>query len=203
MRRSLHTPLAILLAGLLAPAFAAEPPATPSSADQQAMMAAWQKAATPGAQHAQLAEHFQGAWTTRMSIWMEPGAEPVTETGTATFEPVLGGRQLRMEYKGSFMGMPMEGAGLSGYDNTRARYTSVWNDNMSTSTMVSTGDYDPATRTYTYVGEMADPMKDGKLVAVRETIRIVDADHFVMEMFEGHDGEEVRTMQIEYARAGD
>ena len=108
-----------------------------------------------------------------------------------------------MEYKGSFMGMPMEGVGLSGYDNTRARYTSVWNDNMSTSTMVSTGDYDPATRTYTYVGEMADPMKDGKLVAVRETIRIVDADHFVMEMFEGHDGEEVRTMQIEYARAGD
>ncbi len=203
MRRSLHTPLAILLAGLLAPAFAAEPPATPASADQQAMMAAWQKAATPGAQHAQLAEHFQGAWTTRMSIWMEPGAEPVTETGTATFAPILGGRQLRMEYKGSFMGMPMEGVGLSGYDNTRARYTSVWNDNMSTSTMVSTGDYDPATRTYTYVGEMADPMKDGKLMAVRETIRIVDADHFVMEMFEAHDGEEVRTMQIEYARAGD
>jgi hypothetical protein len=203
MRRSLHTPLAILLAGLLAPAFAAEPPAPPSSADQQAMMAAWQKAATPGAQHAQLAEHFQGAWTTRMSIWMEPGAEPVTETGTATFEPVLGGRQLRMYYKGSFMGMPMEGVGLSGYDNTRARYTSVWNDNMSTSTMVSTGDYDPATRTYTYVGEMADPMKDGKLMAVRETIRIVDAAHFVMEMFEAHDGEEVRTMQIEYARGGD
>ena len=68
MRRSLHTPLAILLAGLLAPAFAAEPPATPSSADQQAMMAAWQKAATPGAQHAQLAEHFQGAWTTK-GLW--------------------------------------------------------------------------------------------------------------------------------------
>jgi len=48
---------------------------------------------------------------------------------------------------------------------------------------------------------MADPMHDGAPITVRETVRIVDADHHVMEMFEPRDGQHVRTMQIEYTRA--
>lgn len=72
---------------------------------------------------------------------------------------------------------------------------------MSTGVMVMEGDYDPATKTYTFRGQMADPMNEGAMIAIRETIRIVDADHHVMEMFEPHDGKEVRTMQIDYTRA--
>src|SRR3546814_7788251 len=72
---------------------------------------------------------------------------------------------------------------------------------MSTGLMTSEGDYDPATKTYTFVAEMADPMNDGAPIAIRETVRIIDADHHVMEMFETHDGQDVRTMQIEYTRA--
>src|SRR3546814_10834575 len=44
-------------------------------------------------------------------------------------------------------------------------------------------------------------MNDGARIAIRETGRIIDADHHVMEMFETHDGQDVRTMQIEYTRA--
>jgi len=72
---------------------------------------------------------------------------------------------------------------------------------MSTGLMTSDGDDDPATRTYTFVAEMPDPTAGGALVKVRETIRILDADHHVMEMFETRDGQDVRTMQIEYTRA--
>jgi len=44
-------------------------------------------------------------------------------------------------------------------------------------------------------------MKAGKTIAVREVIRIVDADHHVMEWYETHDGKERKSMVIEYARA--
>ena len=201
--------LAIALACVMPIALAAEPEAQSGtaqaqpgamSAEQQAMMDAWTRAATPGAEHARLAEHFAGTWDVAMTFWMDPDAPPMTERGTATTTPVFGGRQLRQDFKGTFMGAPFEGTGLSGYDNVRKRYTSSWTDNMSTSHMLTLGDYDDATRTYTFSGEMADPMHPGSMIPVRETVRVIDADHHVMEMFEPRDGKEVRTMQLEYTR---
>src|SRR3546814_8534307 len=84
-----------------------------------------------------------------------------------------------------------------GYDNVRGKYVASWVDDMSTGLMTSEGDYDPATKTYTFVAEMADPMNDGAPIAIRETVRIIDDDHHVMEMFETHDGQDVRTMRTE------
>ena len=196
--------LALLSALLCMPAAYAQDaaPGEPEmSPEVQAMMAAWEKAMTPGEQHARLAEHFEGTWDTRMSLWMEPGAEPMVSTGTSTNTMILGGRQLKMEYSGIFMEMPFMGIGFTGYDNVRGVYTGSWTDNMTTGTMISTGSYDPATATYTFKSEMPDPMHGGALVPIRETVRIVDEDHHVMEMFETRDGNEVRTMVLEYTKS--
>lgn len=206
--RILHAALACALLSLATNAVAQEdaprqetpPPVAAPDADQQAMMDAWRKAATPGPQHAQLAEHFVGSWDTKQTLWMDPSAPPTVETGKSVDTAVLGGRQVRTEFSGQLMGQPFNGIGFTGYDNVRGKYTGMWVDDMSTGLMTSTGDYDPDTRTYTFTSEMADPMNDGAATTVRETIRIIDADHHVMEMFETHDGKDVRTMQIEYAR---
>lgn len=179
----------------------AAPAAPQMTPDMQAMVAAWQKASTPGAPHQQLAEHFAGTWTTKQTMWLDPAAPPMVETGKSVNTPVFGGRQLRIDFTSQFMGQPFEGVGYSGYDNVRGKFTSTWADNMSTGFLMTLGDYDAATRTYTFRGDMADPMKDGAMTPVRETLRIVDADHHVLEMFETHAGKEARTMQIEYARA--
>lgn len=188
-----------------APEAAAEPQppaAMPKmGAEQQAMMQAWQKAMTPGPQHQQLAEHFVGKWNVKQTIWMDPSAPPMTQTGTDTSEAVLGGRQIRSDFTGTFMGQPFHGIGYTGYDNVTKRYTSTWIDDMSTGTMLAYGDYDPATRTYTYKTEMADPMKDGAKTPLRMTVRIVDADHHVFDMYEMHDGKEAHSIQMEYVRA--
>ena len=72
---------------------------------------------------------------------------------------------------------------------------------MSTGQFLAEGDYDPATRTYTYRGSMPDPMQPGATTPVRETLRVVDRDHHVMEYFESHDGQERKSMQIEYTRS--
>jgi hypothetical protein len=190
-----------LLSSAVAIAQEKQEAAPPMDAEQQAMMAAWQKAATPGPEHAQLAEHFAGTWDTKQTMWMDPSAPPMTETGKSVDTAVLGGRQVQTAFTSQFMGQPFHGIGFMGYDNVRGKFTSSWVDDMSTGMMASDGDYDPATKTYTFTGEMADPMNNGALLKIRETVRIVDADHHVMEMFEPRDGKEVRTMQIEYARA--
>src|SRR3546814_5490580 len=96
--RILHAALACALLSCAAAAAAQEEPArqpapqasaTPD-AEQQAMMAAWQKAATPGPQHAQLAEHFAGTWDTKQTMWMDPSAPPMVETGKSVDTVVLG-----------------------------------------------------------------------------------------------------------------
>ena len=198
--------LAVLTLALVIamPAFAkdkkvAAPPQM--SAEQKAMMEAWQKASTPNEKHHQLIAEFAGTWDTKMTSWMDPTAKPVTETGKSVHTAVLGGRQLRMDYTGQFMGQPFEGMGYTGYDNVTGKYFSTWSDNMSTGLFVAHGDYDPTSKSYTYQAQMPDPMHDGMLVPVREVIRVVDADHVNFEMYETRDGTERKSMQIEYMRA--
>ena len=179
-----------------APAAAPAPPQL--TAEQQAMMAAWEKAGKPGAQHQRLADQFTGTWDTKMTMWMDPATPPMVETGKSVNSAVLGGRQLKMEFTGQVMGEPFEGVGYTGYDNVRGKYTGTWTDNMSTGTMLMDGEYDLSTSTYTFHGQMPDPMQGGEVaIPIRETVKIVDADHHVMEMFETRDGKEARTMQIE------
>jgi hypothetical protein len=201
MRTILSTTLAACL--LAAPAAFAQDAAPPEmSAEMQAMMEAWQKSATPGPEHARLVEQFAGTWNAEQTMWMEPGTEPMVQSATAVGAGILGGRQVRMTYQGSFMGQPFEGIAHTGYDNVTGRYTSSWMDNMSTGTFNSTGSYDAATRTYTFTGSMPDPMADGAPVPIRETIRIDSGDRHVMEMFETRDGAEMRTMEIVFTRTG-
>lgn len=193
--------LAVAVSLLCTPVAFAQDAPPPMSAETQAMMAAWEKAATPGAQHQQLAEQFVGNWDTRQTMWMQPGAPPMTETAKAVGTAVLGGRHVRTDFTGQFMGMPFQGVALAAYDNVTGKYVNHWMDNMSTGVYRSEGDYDAANKTYTYRGEMADPMAPGTMIPVREVVRIVDKDHHVMEMYETHDGKENKTMQIEFARS--
>src|SRR5690606_11701335 len=130
-------------------------------AQDEAAVAAWEAAATPGAEHAQLAEHFVGTWDTKMTLWMDPVTPPLVETGRAVASTELGGRHVRMDFHGNFMGAPFEGTGSTGYDNVRRQYVSTWKDNMSTAVMFSYGDYDAATSTYTFRSEAPDPLDAG------------------------------------------
>ena len=171
------------------------------NAEQKAMMEAWQKAATPGEKHKQLIAEFEGTWDTKMQAWMDPSAPPMVETGKSVNTAIFGGRQLRMEYTGTFMGQPFEGVGYTGFNNVTGKYFSTWTDNMSTGLFLAEGDYDPATKSYTYRAQMPDPMESGATIPVREVVRIVDKDHVAFEMYETRDGKELKTMQIDYTRA--
>lgn len=193
-----------------APAQAAEKqdpkPATPAAAqamtpEQQAMMDAWMKASTPGAQHKQLADQFAGTWTTKQTMWMDPSAPPMNETGKSVNAAEYGGRHVRSKFTGTWMGQPFQGEAITSYDNTKGKYVNLWVDSMGTGQYVTEGDYDPATKTYTFTGTMSDPTKPDRKTTMRDTIRFADADHYTMESYELKDGKQQKMMQIEYTRA--
>jgi len=175
--------------------------APPAGADaEKAMMEAMARMGEVRAEHKQL-KYFEGKWTSKAQMWMDPKAPPQESAGAATIEPLYDGRYLVMKQTGDMGGQPFEGTGLWGFDNLRGKYFTTWVDSMSTGFWLSYGTYDAAKKTYTYHGEMPDPMQAGKLLKVRQVVRVVDDNHYAFEWYELHDGKEAKTMQIDYARA--
>lgn len=169
------------------------------SAEEQAMMEAWMKAATPNDAHKKL-DPFIGTWDTKVTSWMQPGAPPETTTGVSTNSWALGGRYVEQRFTGTFMGEPFHGIGYTGYDNTKKAYVGTWMDNASTSVMMTTGKVDPSGKSMSFSGTMDDPMS-GKAMQVEEKINILDNDHHTMEMWSpGPDGTMYKNMQIDYKR---
>lgn len=177
---------------------AAAPPMTP---EQKAMMEAFEKMGKVRPEHQQLA-YFAGNWDVKQTMWMDPGKPEAHQTSTAKVAaaPIFGGRYIEFKYEGSFSGQPYHGQGLFGFDNLKGKYFSTWIDDMSTGNWLAWGEYDAAGKTYTFRGEMDDPMAAGTKIAVREVIHVVDDRHYTFEWYEMHGGKEAKTMQMEYAK---
>ncbi len=149
-----------------------------------------------------------GNWNYTVKMWMAPGAPPMESKGTAVRKPILGGRYYTFDVTGT-MKMPGEdgklkdftfkGNSIEGYDNTKKKFIASWIDNMGTGMMFFEGDYDAATKTFTYTSEAE--MMPGMKVKVREVLKIADKNNQVMEWYEDRGGQEMKTMEIDYHRA--
>jgi Protein of unknown function (DUF1579) len=89
---------------------------------------------------------------------------------------------------------------VEGYDNIKKKFVSSWIDSMGTGIQFSEGTYDSATKTFTFNMEME--MVPGMKTPVRETIKLTDKDHMMLEWYENRGGQEKKTMEIAYTRAG-
>jgi len=171
------------------------PPMTP---EMKAMMEAFQKAGTPGAEHRQLAT-LAGTYDLTVKSWHAPDTPPTIDKGTATRRMILGDRVLVEEVSSQMMGQPFTGQGLHGFDNVTGKHWSTWNDSMSTGLMVSEGTCD-ASMACTYTGTYHDPVSK-KPVTSRMTTRWSDKSTEVFEMYApGPDGKEAKMMEITYKK---
>lgn len=158
-------------------------------------MAEMMKAAAPGQAHKNL-EAMVGTWKAVVKNSFMAGQEP-TE-GIAENKMIMGGRYLEMRFKGTMVGQPFEGYGLTGYDNTKKTYTSFWIDNMSTAWMSGAGSMDDKNKTITFIsmGEGTD----GKPAEYRTTTTMVDANKHVFTMHMKQGDQEMQVMEITYTR---
>ncbi|MGI9088097.1 MAG: DUF1579 domain-containing protein [Chthoniobacterales bacterium] len=188
-------------------------PATgaPSAAGQPneaEMMKQMMEMAKTNENHKLLAS-LDGTWDYTVKMWMngDPTSKPDLSKGTAVRKSVMDGRYVEMNVSGK-MDMPgadgkmktidFKGMGLEGYDNAKKKFVGTWMDNMGTGILLSEGDYDPATKTFTYIGEME--MLPGMKQKVRETMKVPDKDHMEFEWYEDRGGKEAKTVEINYTR---
>ena len=197
MKRTLITRLMPLALGLALPAFAQDAAPEPT-AEQQAMMAAYEAAAAPGPAHGALAR-MAGSYDLAIKSWNSPTGEPTFESGTATRRMTLGGRVMVEEMQATMMGQAFSGIGMHGYDNVSGKHWSTWNDNLSTGLMVSEGSCDDA-GACSFTGTRNDPVSR-KPVTARMTSRWTSDSVEVFEMHgPGPDGKEAKMMEITYTR---
>lgn len=158
---------------------------------------AWMEAGTPNENHTRL-KYAIGKWSCTVTSW-ESGAEPVQSTGKSESESIFDGRYVATRFKGEFEGGQFEGHGLIGYDNLKKKYFSAWIDSMSTGVFSEYGEYDEATKTFTYTGKMDGPL--GKTYYTKSTIKIESKDRHVMTMYRGESPDKLeRVLKVIYER---
>lgn len=204
MSRSRMCWLALLSAMMFIPAAApaqekkdAEKKGPPNFGEMDKEMMAWMKASQPNENHKRLNDMI-GEWKCSVTMWM-PGMPATQSSGTCKNEWVLQKRYVHTMYKGNMMGMPFEGAGITGYDNINKRYFSNWMDTMTTGVMTEHGQYDEKTKTYTLTGEFDSPM--GKKVRSKSEIKILSKDKHIMTMYHGEEAKPLeKVMEVTYVR---
>lgn len=175
-------------------------PADGMTAEQQAMMVEWAKIAAPSDHHKHL-DHFVGDWKTKTKMYMGgPGSSAMESEGTSEIKWVLDGRFIQDHHKGTMMGQPYEGFGMTGYDNYRNMYISSWYSNMGTNVLTMTGMRNPKTGNFTYYGEMDEPGLKVIGRTVKYVTKIIDADHHTFEIIDLHAGDDYTVIKIDYTR---
>ena len=193
----------LVLAGILTASSAlAEDKAVaekPDAAKMAEMMKKVEAAGAPAAAHKAL-EPLVGEWTAEVKCWMAPDAPPTVSKGTAKVEWTMNGRFIRQDFNGDMMGKPFHGVGMTGYDNQKQKYNSVWVDDMSTAIMTSEGTADEGAKVITFESKMDCPATGEKDVPVKQVLRIISHDRHVFEMYDPRQGYKAKTMEITYTR---
>ena len=178
----------------------AAPPAAPSSpaldAAPQALAAELAKLGQPGPFHEYL-KAYVGTWKTTTTLTVDPRLPPTVTTGHTLKRMILGGRFLKEELTGEMMGMPFNGFGITGFNNTTRKFETIWLDSMGT--MIMTGSGEGENGTCTVLMDFVDPMSKQKMTAKGVT-KVVDANKHVYTMYLMVGGKDMKTMEAEYIR---
>ncbi len=178
-------------------AFAADEPMT---AEEKAQMGKMKALMAPAAAHKAL-EAFVGKWNYASEFWQSPDGKPEETAGTAEHTMIYGGRFLKQEVRGTWMGEPFEGMGITGFDNIRGQYQTIWIDSMATGMMSMSGQYDLATQTLSQSGTNSCPLTGEKDRRGRSEWKVTDADHNTYVAYlAGPDGKQFKAMEIRYER---
>ena len=169
--------------------------------DMQEMMKKWQEVMTPGEPHKML-EGMVGMWDVETKAWMGgPGTEPSVTKGSSQMKMILGGRFLQQETTGEMMGMPMNGIGITGYDNFKKKYVGFWIDNTGTAMYTMEGEMDKEGKTCTYWGVMDEPMTGERDKKVKYTISMDGTDTHMFRIYDvAAYGEKEPTVEMTYTR---
>jgi hypothetical protein len=151
--------------------------------------------AAPGEMHSLLAK-ATGSWKAKGTCNCAAGT-PSDAGGTAEFRMVMGGRWQEQTFQGSFENRPFTGYGLTGYDNAKKEFVSIWLDNMGTGATMASGQLSDDKKTLTFNGTM--DMGDTK-VPFTQVLTFESENKVTMKINGTVDGNESQFMELTYER---
>ncbi|MBY0263497.1 MAG: DUF1579 domain-containing protein [Phycisphaerales bacterium] len=164
-------------------------------------MKACMDAGTPGEMHAWLAKSV-GTWKGKETMWMGPGADPISTECTSTITSLMDGRYFKCDMVGNIPDMgPFHGMAINGFDNVSKKFVASWVDSMSTGIMNGTGELSSDKKTLTWNYTFNCPIAK-KPMGMREVDTVTGPDSMTMEMFttDPKSGKEYKMLHIDFTR---
>jgi hypothetical protein len=152
---------------------------------------------TAGPEHALLKEDV-GTWDATIEVLM-PGAPPGPSTGVEVNTLGCNGLCLSTDFKGTVMGAPFQGAGVTTWDPQKKAYVGSWSDSMTAGLATTEGTWDASKKAMN--ATMLTPDGAGGTVKLRSLVEYTADGKRVFTLFmPGPDGKEVPSMRITYSR---
>lgn len=154
----------------------------------------------PGGPHHRLAQ-LAGAWAGTARTWFEPDKLADASPIAGMIRPVLDGRFVVHEYRGSMQGKPLTGIAIHGYHIDLDRYETAWIDSFhcGTAIMLSLGERRDDDAPVSVLGHYSVPGSEPW--GWRTAIEMPDPDHLVITHYNiMPDGTEARAVEIQYTR---
>jgi hypothetical protein len=130
--------------------------------------------------------------------WADPAAEPVVAEVTSHRQMILGGRYMAEKVTGMVMGQPFEGSSLTGYDNVKGKYWSVWVDSQSTWPQMTEGVRDEA-GSLVMLGSVSNPAV-GRTTQIKTVWSTVGRDKETFVTWEDRGSGMVKLSEIDAVR---
>ena len=150
---------------------------TPEAIEAQAREAA--SASRPRKEHKAL-ETLVGNWQTSVATVDADGHESDARSGRATIESMFGGRYLNWSAWLDLAGETHATTGYLGFDVNQLEYQLLMISDLATGMSVARGRGDVKGGGVRFTIEIPDP-ESGALRRAVSTLRVVDANHFVLE----------------------
>lgn len=141
-----------------------------------------------------------GNWEGTTKTWFEPGIIADESVMKGTIRPILGGRFVMHEYKGSLNNKPFDGIAIYGFDIPNNKLQCAWIDSfhMGTGMMLSNGD--ALENGFSILGSYGGPD-----IPVpwgwRTVIELIDKDNLVITAYNiSPEGQEDKATETIYRR---
>jgi hypothetical protein len=151
--------------------------------------------------HNQLQEII-GNWEGNTKTWFEPGVVADESPMTGSIRPVLGGRFLMHEYKGSLNGEAFEGIAFYGFDIASNVFQSAWIDSFHMGTGILFSTETASDKGFSVLGSYGGP-DIPEPWGWRTTINVIDSDHIKISAYNiSPEGQEDIATETTYTRIG-
>lgn len=157
--------------------------------------------------HHQLLSSLAGVWNfTGKHLPPDPAKKPVEFKGTAERKAIMDGRYFIFETTGEALKMPWSDGKevvykdmiIEGYDNKQQKFVRAMIDNhWSTGITASEGLYDSTANTITYEFDTA---AKGMKTKVQTRVKILDNDHYTVEIYLVNGDRSIKRTEINYTR---